>query len=81
MIAPIIGSLVSIEVGSLFLFFFSIVYFKVNHKRNLFGCPSISNPNYVLNFTSIYLHPTKNPKPCCHSNLVVVFCKRRGALL
>jgi hypothetical protein len=81
MIVPIIGSPVSNEVGSLFLLFFPIVYFKVNHKINLFGYPSISNPNYLPNFTSTYLHPTKNPKPRCHSNLVIIFCKRRGALL
>jgi hypothetical protein len=81
MTAPIIGSPIAIEVGSLFLFFFSITYFKVNHKRNLFGCPSISNPNYLLNFASTYLHLAKNPKPHYHSNLIVVLCRRRGALL
>jgi hypothetical protein len=81
MTAPIIGSPIAIEVGSLFLFFFSITYFKVNHKRNLFGCPSISNPNYLPNFASTYLHFAKNPKPHCHSNLIVVLCRRRGALL
>ncbi len=44
---PIIGYAAGIEVGS-FLFIFSLTYFKATHKRNLFDCPSISNPNYLL---------------------------------
>jgi len=27
--------------------FFSLTYFKATHKKNLFDCPSISNPNYL----------------------------------
>jgi hypothetical protein len=42
---PIIRSTVGIEVGS--ILFFSLIYFKVTHKKNLFYCPSISNPNYL----------------------------------
>ncbi len=55
-------------------FFFPFTYFKATHKKNLFNCPSISNP-------TTYLHPTKNPKPCHSSNLIVVVCRRQGALL
>jgi len=73
MIAPIIGSPIGIEVGSLFLFFFSITYFKVNHNRNLFCCPSISNPNYLPNFASTYLHPAENPKPLATQTLLLYF--------
>jgi hypothetical protein len=25
----------------------SFIYFKATHKKNLFDCPSISNPNYL----------------------------------
>jgi hypothetical protein len=42
---PIIGSAAGTEVGSIFIFF-SLTYFKATHKKNLFNCPSISNPNY-----------------------------------
>ncbi len=31
-------------------------------KKNLFGCLSISNPTYLPDFASTYLHPAKNPK-------------------
>jgi hypothetical protein len=35
--------------------FFSLAYFKATHKKNLFGCPSIANPNYLPDFASTYL--------------------------
>jgi len=66
---PIIGSATGTKVGS--LFFPPFTYFKATHKKNLFDCPSISNPNYVPDFATTYLYPTKNPKPCHHSNLIV----------
>jgi hypothetical protein len=71
---PIIGSAAGIEVGSLFLFFSP--HFKATHKKNLFNYTSIWNPNYLPNFTTTYLHPTKNPKPRHHSNLTVVVCRK-----
>jgi hypothetical protein len=64
-----------------FSFFFSLAYFKATNKKNLFGCPSISKPNYLSDLASTYLHPTKNPKPRCHSNLALVVFWRRGPLL
>ncbi len=57
-------------------FFFPLAYFKSTHKKNIFVCPSISNPDYLLDFASTYFHPAKNPKTCCHSNITIVVCRR-----
>ncbi len=51
--------------------FFFFPHLWVAHKKNLFDCPNISNPNYLLDFASTYLQP----KPHHHSNLIVVVCK------
>ncbi len=41
---PIIGYVAGIEVG---VFFFSPHLFQGYPQKNLFDCPSISNPNYL----------------------------------
>jgi hypothetical protein len=42
---PIIGSASGIEVGSFYFIFPSLIS-RLAIKKNLFDCPSISNPNY-----------------------------------
>jgi hypothetical protein len=45
--SQILNLLQALRLGHFFLFFFALAYFKATHKKNLFGCPSIPNPNYL----------------------------------
>jgi hypothetical protein len=54
---PIIESPIGIEVGS---FFFSLIYFKAIHKKNLFSYPNISTPTIYL---TLHLPSSPHQKP------------------
>ncbi len=71
---PIIGSFTSIEVGTFFsppppAFTSCLPITKIYSTTQAFQTPTP------------YLHPTKNPKLCYHSNLTIVLCRRPKTLL